>query len=246
MFPGATEQAQAWADMAQRVFAGTPEAASTVTDRVMESQAQALRWMQEMTERWTGMAEDAVRGETAAAADPLAAFQQMASIFKSAPFMDFLSSPGFGLMREAQLDVGGFLSAASDYAQHEIEYRVLVGQTWAKAQQAMMTRLTTLTAAGDAPRDPKKLMKLWVEVADEVFVEAFRSPAFVEAQSNLVNAGHRMRAARRTLTEDGLAAQDLPTKTEVEAAHRAIYLLRKEVKALRRDLAALRPEGGTP
>jgi hypothetical protein len=46
--------------------------------------------------------------------------------------------------------------------------------------------------------------------------------------------------------EDALRASDLPTRSDLEEAHKMIYELRKELRGVERELDALRRGEGGP
>lgn len=155
-------------------------------------------------------------------------------------FTDFATSPGFGLSREYQARLNHALASWMDYQQRDTEYRALLSKAWMEAFTAVMETFASQAAEGQRPRSAREAMQAWIERADEVFIRLFRTPDFSRAQSELMNATMRLRADRRGLMEDVLRANDVPTKSDLDEAHRLIYLLRKELKGVKRELAALK------
>jgi class III poly(R)-hydroxyalkanoic acid synthase PhaE subunit len=110
----------------------------------------------------------------------------------------------------------------------------------------MTERMATLAREGKRFEKPRELLDEWVKVADEVFTAHFCSEGFCSAQAQLLNAAHRVRRQRRDLMEDALRASDLPTRSDLEEAHKMIYELRKELRGVERELDALRRGEGGP
>lgn len=158
-------------------------------------------------------------------------------MFDSDEIAGFLSSPGFGLGREYQAELAGLLQEWGSYQAKDLEYKQSLAQAWNDAFRAMTERAAERMKEGKLLDSPDEVMKLWVEVADGVFTELFHTEAFSRLQAELLNAAHSVRRRRRELMETVLKAQDLPTRRDLDEAHRAIYALRKEVRALRRALA---------
>ena len=190
-----------------------------------------------MEASWPGLSPSAAtRGESAQrAADAWLGLLggDMSSMF---------SAPGFGLAREYQTRMGDFLKSFQDFQKKDFEYRLVLSKAWAEAFQALVHEMAAKTRAGQGVQSPRELVNLWVEVADGVFTELFQTEEFSRLQSEMLNRAHHLRRIRQRLSEDALRAHDIPTRTELETAHRAIYELRKQVRTLKREVAKLRPE----
>ena len=85
----------------------------------------------------------------------------------------------------------------------------------------------------------RDLLLLWGQVADRVFIDTFRTDEFIQIQGQFLQAAMTYRIQQREIAEASLSLYDLPTRSEVDEAHRNIYELRKEVKALKKALADL-------
>ncbi|MBX3014312.1 MAG: hypothetical protein KF832_22505 [Caldilineaceae bacterium] len=147
------------------------------------------------------------------------------------------TAPSLGFWRALQekLHQGFTLWVANQQAM--LTYHLLVGQTWIDAFQALMQKLMTMAQAGESFRDQRHLLRLWIEVADEIFLARFHSDDYAKVQSAYINSSMAWRRHQQTLMELWLRAQDLPTRGDLEEAHRQIYELRKEVKGLKKAMA---------
>lgn len=152
----------------------------------------------------------------------------------------FLSSPAFGLGREVQGQVGALFEEWLVHKQKDFEYQRSLTEAWSEAFRKMTEKMEGMVKEGRRFENPRELMDLWVKVGDEVFTELFHTERFSQLQAEMMNAAHRVRRGRRELAEMMLRSNDLPTTSDVEAAHKAIYELRKEVRGLRRELAQLK------
>lgn len=154
----------------------------------------------------------------------------------------FLSSPSIGLAREYQNEVNHLFEEWLEYQKADFEYKQLLGQAWSDAFKSMIDRMGAMLQKGEHFESPRQLIDVWIEVADEVFTDLFQTEDFSLKQSELLNYSHAVRKGRKALTEKVLRASDLPTRSDVDEAHRVIYQLRKEVRALRKEVDGLRAE----
>ncbi len=145
-----------------------------------------------------------------------------------------VTMPSLGLMREFNEKVNrGFMLWQENQRANQ-RYQLLLGEGMLQAVEAFMQRLFTLAQAGKTVESQREVLELWVEVADAQFLKLFHSERYAEAQSQYVNSSMALRNQQRELMEILLRMNDLPTRSDLDEAHHNIYLLRKEVKALRK------------
>lgn len=149
-----------------------------------------------------------------------------------------LMAPSLGLNREFNEKVSKAFDLWLTNQQAQNTYLRLVGEAWLDAFQALMKKLVEMAQKGETITDQRHLLRIWVEVADEVFIELFHSEAYATAQSAYVNSNMTLRRQQRTLLEVWLRQNDMPTRTDLDEAHHQIYELRKEVRALKKSVAA--------
>ncbi len=149
-----------------------------------------------------------------------------------------LGAPSLGLTREFSEKLNRSFLLWQTNQRASVEYQLLIGNTWIDAFAAFMQKLLNMAVAGEAITQPAKLLDLWVEIADEQFVQVFHSDTFAQVQSAYINSSMALRRQQRELTEVWLRMQDLPTRSDLDAAHQAIFELRQEVKAMKKILRA--------
>lgn len=149
-----------------------------------------------------------------------------------------LLAPSLGLTREFNEKVSKAFDLWLENQQVQTTYQLLVGEAWLDAFQALMKKLVDMAQKGETITDQRHLLRIWVEVADEVFIELFHSEAYATAQSAYVNSNMTLRRQQRALLEGWLRNNDMPTRTDLDEAHHQIYELRKEVRALKKSVAA--------
>ena len=149
-----------------------------------------------------------------------------------------LLAPSMGLLRELNEKVNKGFALWLENQQLTIAYQLLIGKAWIDAFQALMQKLMSMAQKGETLTDQRHLLRIWVEVADEVFIALFHSEAYAKTQSAYVNSNMALRRQQRELLEVWLRGNDMPTRSDLDEAHHQIYQLRKDMKALKKTLAA--------
>ncbi len=157
-----------------------------------------------------------------------------------------VNMPSLGLMREFNEKVNRGFTLWQENQRANQAYQLLLGEGLLQAFAAFMQRLLTLAQAGESVDSQRKLLALWVEVADEQFLKLFHSERYANAQSQYVNSSMALRSQQRELMEILLRMNDLPTRSDLDEAHHNIYLLRQEVKALKKVVNELVEKSATP
>lgn len=236
--------AHVWGDLAERGVDG-PESWHRVLDETTKTMSNLSSGfdVKQLIDSWRTQGEqmmDMFRPWQAATG------HGMPSARQAWPFgqeiTSFISSPGFGVTREYQSQINHLFGDWLEYQRVDFEYKRTLLEAWTEAFRSMTERTSRMVREGKKFDHPREMMDLWVEVADQIFTDLFHTETFSTLQAELLNAAHRIRKGRRSLAEQMLKSSDLPTKSDLEEAHRSIYLLRKEVRALQRKMEAMEQE----
>jgi len=150
-----------------------------------------------------------------------------------------VSSPPLGLNREVNLELTKGYETWLTYRRADADYQRVVSGGWLQFATAFGQRLAQMAQAGKLIESPRQFIDLWVEVGDEEFTKLFHGEEYALAQGALVNSSMAFKRQQRTLLEIGLRQQDMPTRSDLDEAHRTIYELRKEMKALKKEVRGL-------
>ena len=149
------------------------------------------------------------------------------------------SSPNLGMTREfnARLLEGfdAFTSANLAMA----EYQAVLSEVWEAAFKQFGEDMAQLVEQGGKIENVRDLVTFWTRSAENVFLEAFRTERYTLAQGKLLNASMQYRISQRRILEEYLEAFDMPTRSEMDEAHKRIYELRREVKALKKQVSGM-------
>ena len=112
-------------------------------------------------------------------------------------------------------------------------YQAIVQAAWRRAIQRFV----------DALNDPKapplksgrEFLDLWIATANACLLEMHRSQEFLEAQRKMTRSATEYRLQEREIAEAFCAMHHIPTRTEMDEVQRAVYELRRESRALRKE-----------
>jgi class III poly(R)-hydroxyalkanoic acid synthase PhaE subunit len=152
-------------------------------------------------------------------------------------FGSLMQSPLLGPTREFNGKLLRTFDAWVDLYRASIDYQTLLTDIQIRSFEELMRQLVTLAEKGESVKDWRQFQQLWGRVADEVFEKAFCSENNLKVRGRFLNALNTYRIYQQDLTELWLKLLNLPSRTEVDEVHKNIYELRKEVKALKKNLA---------
>lgn len=151
-------------------------------------------------------------------------------------FGRLVESPGFGFTREINEKILKAFDAWTDFRRASTEYQIVLASAWGDIFEQVMRNLVKRSQQGNPVKSVRELMRLWTETADASLEKVFRSEEYVKVQGQLFDAAMNYRLHEQEVVELVLKTGYVPTRSEVDEAHRNIYELRKEVKALKKAL----------
>jgi hypothetical protein len=90
---------------------------------------------------------------------------------------------------------------------------------------------------GVSPSSYKGYYDLWMETYSETFKEFLKSRFFATDLARLTsNSMDFQKSSRELIEENLLKPANLPTRTEIDELSKEVYLLKKQVKELARNL----------
>lgn len=163
-----------------------------------------------------------------------------------APFLErlqgqgqsLLGLPAFGFAREHQERVQQLAQAHLDYQQQSQAYNALMAQAGQDAFARFEDKLAERSEPGRQIGSARALFDLWIDAAEDAYAQIALSPRFRDAYAALVNSQMRLRAGVQKEIEQASGNLGIPTRTEIDAAHRKIVQLERELRRLRDEVQA--------
>lgn len=155
--------------------------------------------------------------------------------------LSWLRTPTFGFAREHQQRWQQLALAMADYQQCTQAYDELMRRATQDAFEIFEDKLREHEAPGQQVQSARALFDLWVDAAEDAYAKIALSEAFRDAYGRLVDAQMRVRAGVQREVEQATALLGMPTRTELDGAHRKIVELERQLRRLRDELKASPP-----
>ncbi len=151
----------------------------------------------------------------------------------------WLQGPAFGPGREHHARWQTLLRAQQDFQDQSKAYTEQIRKALDEAFVLFEQRLAEHEAPGTQLTSARAMFDLWIEVAEEAYAKVALSDAFQTVYAALGNAQMRLRAAMQQEVEQVSERVGLPTRTEMDAAHRRIAELERQLRRLQTTVAGL-------
>ncbi len=145
----------------------------------------------------------------------------------------WLRLPAFGLAREHQERWQALARAQLAYREREDAFNRLLLRAGERAYAIFEAKLAERAEPGKQLSSARALFDLWIDAAEEAYAEVALSEDFRHAWGALVNAQMRLRAGVQKEVELASGLFGVPTRTEMDAAHRKIAELERELRRMR-------------
>ncbi|NJN67495.1 MAG: class III poly(R)-hydroxyalkanoic acid synthase subunit PhaE [Chloroflexaceae bacterium] len=153
--------------------------------------------------------------------------------------------PGVGFTRELEEKLAKGFASWQQAVQAMNEYQLLMADAWSGVHEQVLREMMTLAEQGKPIQSIRDLVKLWTGAADKSFDEIFRSEKYAQVQGAFVRTYMEYRIHEQQIVDEMMKYSHIPTRTEMDEAHRNIYELRREVKALKKALRETEATNGT-
>ncbi|MDI9239589.1 class III poly(R)-hydroxyalkanoic acid synthase subunit PhaE [Lysobacter sp. LF1] len=164
----------------------------------------------------------------------------------------WLGLPAFGFAREHQERWQHLAQAQVDVQEQSQAYQTLLAEAAQDAFVRFERKLEQRSAPGRQVDSVRGLFDLWIDAAEESYADIALSPRFRDAYAAMVNAQMTLRGRLQKEVEQMCVQCGMPTRTEVDSAHRKIVELERELRRLRDRMdmpahsAAARAEPAAP
>ncbi|PKV12182.1 class III poly(R)-hydroxyalkanoic acid synthase subunit PhaE [Xanthomonas prunicola] len=227
-------QAGDWFGTMQQVaaqFAGRDTSANEVAD----AWRQAVQGQGEQLMQWT---LGSLRGGSPGGFDPW--LQEAAQTLQkwreeNAPWLDM---PAFGLNRNHQSRLQKLARAQQDFQAQSEAYGEQLKAAIEQAFARFASKLSEHESSGSQLTSARALFDLWIEAAEESYADIALSDHFREVYGGFANAHMRLRAALQEEIEQLSERIGMPTRSEMDAAHRRIAELERLVRRMLRAAAS--------
>ncbi|QDH69869.1 class III poly(R)-hydroxyalkanoic acid synthase subunit PhaE [Marilutibacter alkalisoli] len=154
----------------------------------------------------------------------------------------WLGMPAFGFAREHQERWQRIAQLHIDYQQRSQACQTLMSEASQRAFAHFERRLEEHAEPGRQLTSARALFDLWIDAAEDAYAEVAMSPRYREDFGEMVNAQMRLRAALQHEVELTAGLFGMPSRTEIDSAHRKIVELERELRRLRERIGQVASE----
>jgi class III poly(R)-hydroxyalkanoic acid synthase PhaE subunit len=158
--------------------------------------------------------------------------------------LGLLRMPAFGMNREHQERLQALAAAQIELQEKNDAYNQLLLGIGQDAFVRFERKLAERSEPGRQLKSARALFDLWIDAAEDAYAEVALSQEFRNRYGELVNAQMKVRAGIQREVEQFCDLFGMPGRTEVDAAHRRIAELERQVRRLR--TAAPQPQSKQP
>lgn len=151
----------------------------------------------------------------------------------------WMGLPTFGFMREHQERWQQLALAQLDHQDRSRAFAELMGEAAQRAFVKFEEKLAERSEPGKQIESTRALFDVWIDAAEEAYAEIALSERFRDAYGALVDAQMRLRAGVQREIEQLGQLLGTPTRSEMDAAHRKIVQLERELRRMRDAVEAL-------
>ena len=146
--------------------------------------------------------------------------------------LGLLGIPPVGQLREHQQRLQQLARDQAELQQAGMRYAALLQEASERAFGVFEKKLAERAQPGRQLESARQLYDLWIDAAEESYAEMALTPRFGEAFGALVNAQMKVRQGVQQQVERSAAEFGMPTRRELDSAHRRIVELQRRLAAL--------------
>jgi len=158
----------------------------------------------------------------------------------------WLQSPAFGPAREHQARWQHLLRSQQAFQAHSKDYLAQMREALEAAFDLFEQRLAEHEEPGTQLTSARAMFDLWIEAAEEAYAKVALSETFQTVFADMGNAQMRLRAALQHEVEHMSERLGLPTRSELDSAHRRIADLERQLRRLQASVAQLMDPAPAP
>ena len=148
-----------------------------------------------------------------------------------------LGAPGLGYTRESQAQYQGLAQAILEYQEALAEYAMLFSRMGEQSVALLQEKIKDQDI--DSAR---QLYDTWVGCCEEVYAEQVMTPEYIELHGHLVNALMLVKGRWGEILNEYLSMLNIPTRDDLRTLQARMQEQRRENKALRSEVNALRKQ----
>src|SRR3954453_19844874 len=117
-------------------------------------------------------------------------------------------------------------------------YNAVAAAPWPEASKRFFETMSATTTGGSPHPEWREALAKWGGISNEELIRNQRTDLFLQAQKELLQAGLKLRSRQDDVAEAASAMFGLPSRKDFDEVTRQLTELRREVRALNRQVSA--------
>ncbi len=156
-------------------------------------------------------------------------------------FGRLLRAPVMGYYREAAEKLVRAVDSLNEFNLVLSEFYASLQGAGGKGLEKLQERLAAMQAEGKSePMSFRDLYRLWWQTNEDIYIELFRTEEFSKLLGSLVDRGMQFRRAFQAYVEEVTKELPFPNRSEMDHLYKTVDRLKRDVRALKKELAGLR------
>ena len=146
---------------------------------------------------------------------------------------------GFGLNRESTADYMNFVNQGNKALLSMGELMAVITKTAKESFEQIADKVKKDLAAGKSITTFRDFYKVWYSVTEDAYESLLSTDEFAKSFCGFADRYAQFMVAQNKVLERMLSSLPIPTNTDMKSLYKTVYDLRKEVRDLKKALAAL-------
>jgi len=170
-------------------------------------------------------------------------FESFRDLYRT-EFQKYLKMPKIGLPREFHERLSNLADSSTLFYSYLAELLYLFSQPFEKTNGVIQEKIHQMLENGEEElfKDPKKAYGEWIRILENHFMELFNSKEYTEVLNKTITSLAVFKNVRKEVMEVILKDLQIPTNKEMDEVYKDMYLMKKKVKQLSREVEALQSE----
>lgn len=152
-------------------------------------------------------------------------------------FSQYLQIPQLGLNRYYQERLNHLLDQSNILNASLSGFLYLLYLPMEKSMKVFQDKIEDLSKEGNIPDKAKDYYKLWVKILEGHYMNLFKSPEYLASLREMTSQAEDYITAKNEVLQDILQSLPIPTNRDMDNIYKDLYLLKKRVKVLEKELA---------
>ena len=169
------------------------------------------------------------------------AFESFRELYRT-ELQKYFHIPKIGLPREFHEQVSELTDKSNIFSSYLLELLYLFSLPFEKTNRLMQKKINNLLEKGETAEDSKQIYNDWIKVLEGHFMELLKSREYTNVLNSTITSLADYKGVKNDVTDIFLKEMRIPTGRDMDELYKELYLMKKKVKELSRQVEKLQNE----